>query len=160
MQGHKQCSLYGLLAWANFTNLYSSHDGLEPNPQVFGLEMAEWTRKAPFCHHNLQNPFEPICKHTEPKSRHRGLEGALVTNMPKKAKYISLTTLFQPLLSRVSNSQHRWMKSIPNLPQDLYITLYSTSQLPNLKKAPSKDVKQSFSLHHGETVQRVKWIWT
>ena len=48
-----------------------------PNPSIFGLEMTEWTRKAPFCP-NFSNSFEPICKHIEPKSRHVGLEGALL----------------------------------------------------------------------------------
>ena len=31
------------------TNLYTSHYGLAPNPSIFGLEMAEWIRKVPFC---------------------------------------------------------------------------------------------------------------
>ncbi len=47
----------------------------------FGLEMAEWTRKVPFCP-NFSNSFEPIYKHTEPKSRHTGLEEALIGSNP------------------------------------------------------------------------------
>ena len=32
---------YGFLGWANFINLYLSHDGLAPNPSIVDLEMAE-----------------------------------------------------------------------------------------------------------------------
>ncbi len=40
---------------------------------IFGVEIAEWTRKASFCPYFWNSIF----KHTEPKSQHRGLEGAL-----------------------------------------------------------------------------------
>ncbi len=41
--------------------------------------MTEWTRKSTFCP-NFQTSVEPICKHTDPKSRHTGLEGALAVS--------------------------------------------------------------------------------
>ncbi len=77
-----QYSLYGFLGWANFTNFYSSHDGPALNPSIF----------FPYKWLNEQEKhlfviiskilFEPICKHTEQKSRHRGLDEALVVYLP------------------------------------------------------------------------------
>ncbi len=78
---------------------------LVPNTSIFGLEIAEWTRKAPFCP-NFYNSIKPICKYTEPKLRHMGLEEALLVGLEPttfiiKCEYLICATIVL-LASRVT----------------------------------------------------------
>ncbi len=60
-----QCSLYWFVGWANTAKLYAQLWWSCTKYINFGLE---WTR-APVSP-NFENSIEPVCKHTEPKSRH------------------------------------------------------------------------------------------